>query len=54
MVKSHLLATWRVFAAYHMYIAMVEPQSATGGPTGSVEAEERLFNSLALDTKKLV
>ena len=36
-----------------MYIAMLEPQPATGGPTSSVEEEERLFHSLAVDTKKL-
>ena len=43
----------RSSTVYHMYIAMLEPQPATGGPTSSVEAEERLFHSLAVDTKKL-
>ena len=39
---------------YHiMYIAMLEPQPATVGATSSVEEDEGLFHSLAVDTKKL-
>ena len=50
---SYICNRSRSLTVYHMYIAMLEPQPATGGPTSSVEAEERLFHSLAVDTKKL-
>ena len=43
----------RSSTVYHMYIAMLEPQPATGGPTISEEEEERLLHSLAVDTTKL-
>ena len=36
----------------NLYVCM-KPQPATDGPASSVEAEEILFNSLAVDTRKL-
>ena len=51
---SYISHQSRSSTVYHnMYIAVLETQPATGGPTSSVEEEERLFHSLAVDTKEL-